>query len=253
MDLQKTQAEAWWVDFFPAFREMFGPRYPAKETAALADFIIRKLGLKKGDRFLDCPCGIGRISFPLAKKSIRVTGVDITESYLNEIAVKAKRLGLRIKLVHSDMRRIDFDREFDAAGNLGTSFGYFEKESDNELVLKKVFRALKPGGKFLLDVGNRDRIIRQYEPFGLTEIGKTRILQSRHFDTARSVITADWTVMESGREEKVRSVLRLYSYHELITMMRKAGFVDIEGYGSVKGKPIDFDCRMMMVIGTKPK
>ncbi len=62
-----TQKSDWWFDFFPAFRPILAGM-PAKVTNSEVAFIIRKLGLKPGMSFLDCPCGIGRISIPLAKK-----------------------------------------------------------------------------------------------------------------------------------------------------------------------------------------
>jgi cyclopropane fatty-acyl-phospholipid synthase-like methyltransferase len=110
----------WWDDFFPVFRPFFG-LVSQKETNAQARYIIKKLNLKPGKKFLDCPCGFGRICFPLAKNGIRVTGVDITSSYLDELSKRAKRRGLKINPVHADMRRINYDSEFDAAGNLWTS------------------------------------------------------------------------------------------------------------------------------------
>jgi cyclopropane fatty-acyl-phospholipid synthase-like methyltransferase len=47
----------WWDDFFPTFRPVFDI-IPVKNTNAQVRFIIRKLGLKPGMQFLDCPCGI---------------------------------------------------------------------------------------------------------------------------------------------------------------------------------------------------
>ena len=186
-----AKSNDWWTDFFPAFRPFFELLSP-RETATEVRYITRKLGLKKGSRFLDCPCGIGRISTPLAKQGVRVTGVDITGSYLDELAAKSKRLRLKIDLVCADMRRINFDRQFDAAGNIWTSFGYFEKEPDNQLVLRKIFKALKPGGKFMLHVINRDWIIKNYSSIGLTEAGRVRVLERRHFDFASSINRSEW-------------------------------------------------------------
>lgn len=63
----------WWDDFFPAFRPFFDI-VPQKVTSAQVRYIIKKLVLKPGMKFLDCCCGIGRVAIPLAKKGIKVTG-----------------------------------------------------------------------------------------------------------------------------------------------------------------------------------
>jgi len=241
----------WWVDFFPDFRPAF-ENIASNVTNAEAKYLVRKLELRRGSKFLDCPCGIGRISIPLAKKGISVTGVDITASYLKELGEKSRSMGLDIKLVQADMRRIEFDREFDAAGNLGTSLGYFEKESDDLLVLKKMYRALKPRGKFMIHITNRDWIMRHYTTDGWFEAGGVKVLQRRHFDFRRSMNISEFHFIKDGRETVHELELRLYSYHELIAMMRQAGFVDIEGFGSLKDEPISLQHMPMFITGVRP-
>lgn len=242
----------WWDDFFPAFTPIFGI-ISQKVTNAHARYVIKKLDLKPGKRFLDCACGIGRIALPLAKKGIRVTGVDITQSYLDELAKKARRSGLKIDLQNCDMRRINFDSMFDAGGNLWTSFGFFEKEADNLLVLKRMYRALKPGGKFMLHVINRDWIMAKYNPTDWFEVKGVKVMQKRSFDYARSTNRGTWFFLKDGKEEAFDVNIRMYSYHELIGMFESVGFVDIEGYGSVKDEPISRDTGMMFIIGTRPR
>jgi ubiquinone/menaquinone biosynthesis C-methylase UbiE len=242
----------WWLEFFPSFREIFNA-IPARKTNSEVNYIIKKLDLAPGKRFLDCPCGIGRISIPLAKRGIRVTGVDITKSYLDELSVKATKTKAGIDLVQSDMRRITFDSKFDAAGNIWTSFGYFDKESDNYLVIKRMFRALKPGGKFMLHLINRDWIIGNYTPSDWFEAGGARIFEQRQMDLSRSVNQSVWHCIKDGKETVVKLGLRMYSYHEILQMMRRAGFVDLEGYGSTKDEPVSLNRMMMFVIGTRPK
>ncbi len=248
----------WWDAFFPIFRPVFGI-IDRKTTNAQARYLIEKLDLKPGMRFLDCPCGVGRISLPLARKGIKVTGVDITRSYLDELAQKAKRTGLPITVHHSDMRRIKHDREFHAGGNLWTSFGFFERDSDNLLTIRRMFHALKPGGKFVLHVINRDWIMANYEPKGWfrlkdnqgREIGK--VLEERHFDYRTSINHGTWYFHKDGQESVHKVPLRMYCFHELVAMFDKIGFVDSEGFGTIKDEPISREHMMMWVFGTKPK
>jgi len=248
----------WWEDFFPTFRPVFGIM-PSRVTNAHVRYIIKKLGLRPGKKFLDCPCGIGRVSILLAKRGIRITGVDFLQSYLDELAVKAKRLKLKIDTVCCDMRRITFDNQFDAGGNLWTSFGFFERESDNLLALRKMYRALKPGGRFMLHMINRDWIIANYQQRGWFEIpgprGKSlgKVVQDRHFDYRTSIDHGTWFFVQDGREKSFEVNIRMYSFHELVRMFETVGFTDIEGFGSTKDTPISHESRMMFVIGTKPK
>ncbi len=242
----------WWDGFFPEFRPFFG-LLTQKETNAHVRYVINKLNLRPGKKFLDCPCGIGRISLPMANKGIKVTGVDITQSYLDELSKKAKRSGLRVEVVQADMRRINFDAKFDACGNLWTSFGYFEKESDNIQVLKKMYRALKPGGKFMLHVINRDWIMANYQPRGWQQIGNVKSLEERYFDYRTSINYGTWHFIKDGKEKSFETSIRMYSFHELVSILTSIGFTNIEGYGSTKDESIGSDKMMMFIIGTKPK
>ena len=151
------------------------------------------------------------------------------------------------------MRRINFENEFDATGNLWTSFGYFEKESDNLLVVKKMFKALKVGGKFVLQTINRDWIIKNFEPTGWSQHKGFKLLEKREFDFRTSISTAIWTYIKKGQEHSYETKIRMYSFHEIVDMFEKAGFVDIQGYGNIKDDPITYRSRDLIVIGTKGK
>jgi ubiquinone/menaquinone biosynthesis C-methylase UbiE len=247
MNKQKSD---WWFDFFPVFRPILG-KVSIKATNSEVAFIIRRLGLKSGMRFLDCPCGIGRISIPLAKTGIKVTGVDIIGEYLDEVALKAEKRKLPITLIESDMRRIDFESEFDAAANMLTSFGYFKRESDNLLVIKKLYKALKPGGKTLIHTINRDWLIKYFTSRDWNDIGGIRVFQSREIDYQTSIMNSRWRFLKDGKEREFDIQFRIYSYHELYNMMATVGFENIQGYGSTNDDPIGSNSRMMFLIGEK--
>lgn len=247
------RSDGWWTsEFFEAFRPAFG-LIDKKATNAQVKYLMTKLKLKSGRSFLDCPCGIGRVALPMAKKGIRITGVDITKSYLDELDLKAQRARLNIKTIHSDMRRINFDSRFDAGGNLWTSFGFFSKVSDNLLALKKMYKALKPGGRFALHLINRDWVLTNFQSRGWQDFGKTRLLESREFDYRTSISCAKWRFIKDGKEQNFEFNMRLYSYHELVALFESVGFIDIEGFGGVKDEPISNKNRMMWIFGTKPR
>jgi hypothetical protein len=182
--------------------------------------------------------------------------LDPLDPLFAEIARKKK---LPIKVCRSDMRRITFDSKFQAAANLWTSFGYFEKKSDDLLTLRRLFRALKPGGMFVLNVINRDWILLHFQEYGwfpmtdARERETSRILEKRKFDYRNSVSRGTWIFQKDGKEEAREAMIRMYAFHELVEMFEKVGFVDVEGYGNTKEEPISREQRMMWVFGTKPK
>ena len=242
----------WWDEFFPAFRPLFD-KISTQETNAQLKFYIEKLNLKKGKSFLDCPIGIGRIAIPLAKKGIQITGVDITPSYIGELQERISKIKIPMKLFLQDMRKIDFENEFDAVGNLWTSFGYFEKESDNMLVLKKLYKALKPGGKFVIQVINRDWIMKNFVSNNWSEVDDVKMLERREFNYENSSSVTEYFFIKDGEEKSLTSYIRMYSYHELKQMLEKVGLKNVVGYSSVLEEPISRDNREMFIFADKLK
>lgn len=51
-----------------------------------------------------------------------------------------------------DMRTYRQAEALDLVINLFTSFGYFEDQADDKLVMRNIFESLRPGGKLVVDV-----------------------------------------------------------------------------------------------------
>src|SRR3989442_15366979 len=63
-----------------------------KQTKSEADFLVKVLQCEKGSHLLDVPCGNGRLSLALAARGYRVTGVDISEEFVEEARATASAL-----------------------------------------------------------------------------------------------------------------------------------------------------------------
>ncbi|HET8729358.1 MAG TPA: hypothetical protein VFO41_17795, partial [Alphaproteobacteria bacterium] len=66
----------WYEAFFDGLAlELWRQAMPPKVTAAEARAIRRWLGLRRGARVLDVPCGNGRLALALARQGWEVTGI----------------------------------------------------------------------------------------------------------------------------------------------------------------------------------
>jgi len=152
----------WYDGFFGAdYLRIFAPVLPDERTAAEVNAVVERLGLEPGARLLDLCCGQGRHVVPLTRLGYRVTGLDLSRRLLEGAAGLAAGQGQRVGLVEGDMRRLPFaDASFDAVLNLFNAFGYLEDDAQDELVLGEVARVLRPGGRFLQELANREALVR---------------------------------------------------------------------------------------------
>jgi SAM-dependent methyltransferase len=220
-----------WTESF--FRpEVFSPGSP-EAVAAAADevkFLWKALKLKKGSRVLDIPCGTGRHAVRLARRGASVLGVDITAAYLTQARRAARGLA-NVRFVRGDMRRIPLREEFDAAINLWTSFGYFEKPSDDVKTLRGIARALKPGGLFLIDTADIRTIRRRFQSksWSRRADGAYVLEDAVYVGGWDPKVVNEWTILRAGKPaRRSRFSVRAYDRERLCAALRKAGLEPVK-------------------------
>jgi hypothetical protein len=69
------------------------------------------------------------------------------------------------------------------------------------------------------------------------------------------VLDNTWTfVHPDGRRESRQVTTRMYMPHEIVRMLRQAGFADdVQLYGSIEGDPLGFESRRCIVVADKPR
>ena len=150
----------WYETFFHGVTlDLWRRAIPPEQTTAEAEFLIQSLNCAPGAHVLDIPCGNGRLSFELANRGYRVTGVDIAEEFIEEArASAASTVGPpataggsdTVEFILGDMRNIEGLGVYDGAFCFGNSFGFLEY-ADMEKFLAGVARALRPGARFLVN------------------------------------------------------------------------------------------------------
>jgi len=91
------------------------------------------------------------------------------------------------------MCHIPWENRLDAVINVFTAFGYFDDEVENQQVLEGVHRALKPGGRFLVDLPDREGRARLSEGRIWFEIGETLVWAEFGFGPVHGVSQTDGT------------------------------------------------------------
>ncbi len=243
----------WWRDFFDEDYLKVYRRRDTKTTEQQVSFVRRLLRLRTGQRALDVCCGYGRHAVRLACSGIQMTGIDQSAVLLDRARRAARRQGLTVEWIEGDVRSMEFQPAFDAAYNVFTSIGYFDVEEDNVQVVLRSAAALKPGGRFLLDTINRDRITRNPQSQRWAPIGRGVELENSTYDWERGRLDSKRVlIMDDGsRHESVIS-LRLYTVAEVRAMFERAGLEITNVFGSFAATPFEPDSPRIIVVGRKP-
>ncbi len=220
---------------------------------ALITKILKKHGVRKG-LLLDAGCGTGRITVALAEYGYDVVGIDISPKFVEEANERIARAGVenKAKCVVGDLRRlleVVKDLRFDAVVSWFSSFGFYGDEVD-KAILRNFAWVTKPRGLLLLDVENRDSVLKargcqtSYR-WTLEHEDKVLIVNSK-YDPWTSMDESDVDVYERNDEglKKVTTMklqFRLYSLHELARMGKESGWEPLEAYGDWLGGPFKPD------------
>ena len=117
-------------------------------VALLAGSLVDELQPQGGERILDLGCGDGFLTQRIGESGATVVGVDASP----QMVTAAVERGIDARCISGES--LTFDREFDAV----FSNAALHWMSNQDAVLSGVYRALKPGGRFVAECGGQGNI-----------------------------------------------------------------------------------------------
>jgi SAM-dependent methyltransferase len=221
--------------------------------------LVARLGeMTPGMDVLDVPCGFGRIANRLAARGCRVTGLDASRLFLERARRDAEEMGVTVEYVEGDMRDLPWTERFDRLVCWFLSFGYFDDETDRR-VLAGFRRALRPGGRLLVEHVNLVRQVRTLPPAPppaattgremgfVADLGEDFFLMSTRFNVLTSRVEYERVVSRGGRVSRHPFSVRLFTVPELRDWLLQAGFARVEFHGA-DGGPLTLDSHRMPVV-----
>src|SRR5262249_56350949 len=128
---------------------------------------------------------------------------------------------------------------FGAVVNFFTSFGYFDEVRDDESVLREIHRVLAPGGAFLSDVFNAERVIATLASREEKHLSGERIVIRRRYDPATHRVEKEIEMGRDGCRRTFREAVRAYREDEVRDLHERAGFKVTRPFGDFDGDPFD--------------
>ncbi|MBU8905345.1 class I SAM-dependent methyltransferase [Desertibacillus haloalkaliphilus] len=206
--------------------------------------LLPLLSSKGNKSVLDLCCGYGRHSRYLAEQGWRVTGVDLSAPLLQE-AIRLS-LNMPIQYMRCDMRNTPFNEEMDLVVNMFTSFGYFEKDEENEKVIQGINRALKSRGHFIIDYLNPTFLKNNLIPFSKEEVGSMELIQYRKIQ--EGYVNKSIILKSKKEEKKYEEKIKLYDLDKMVSMLTSYGFVIKNKIGDYDASPFDSQRSPRMIL-----
>jgi SAM-dependent methyltransferase len=236
---------AWYKEWFGTeYLEIYSHRDQG-EAERHIDFVMRTLGGAPPRAVLDLACGAGRHTQALRRRGIRALGADLSLVLLSE---PPRQPG-----VAADMCCLPFARDaFSWVLNFFTSFGYFESERQNVQVLEEIHRVLEPGGRFLIDLFNRQQVVDNLVPRESQQRAGYDVDIERWFDERTQRVNKRIRVHGPGtRAQTFLESVRAYTRTEVESFLMQSGLAVDRLYGNFEGEEFRGDSERLILVGSK--
>ena len=234
----------WYVDWFnsPYYHLLYNNRN-YDEANFFIDNLCDRLNLQPHARLWDIACGKGRHAFALNKKGFHVTGTDLSRNSIREALQSSNDM---LDFYVHDMREPFRVNYFDAVLNLFTSIGYFKNFKDNFIVFKNVATALKPGGFFVIDFFNSEKVLANF-----------------HGDYTEQRGEIDFHIHKQIIDNTIRKCIDFahnntaYHFEEYVSLLKKADFENFAEnaglqlhsvFGNYKLEPFDPESSERLIL-----
>ncbi len=114
----------------------------------------RKYARQAAGPVLEIACGTGRLTLPIARDGINVTGLDVSRSMLDLARRKTSAEGLNIEWVEQDCRDMRLSKNFGLAFSATNAMQHLLDKESVLAFLQSARNVLLPNGLLILDVFN---------------------------------------------------------------------------------------------------
>jgi SAM-dependent methyltransferase len=224
--------------FTEIYSSQYDNLYQKKNYHAECDLIeqaIKRYAKKSLKTLLDVGCGTGNHSIELSKRGFQVTGVDLSQSMLEEAARKSSNMHVTQRPVwqHGDLRDFDTGRRFEVGIMMFAVIGYLTTNDEVLQGLRNIRRQLEEGAIFICDFWYGPSVIatKPSDNVRLFETGLGRLIRTASTKLNAMEHTADvtfrlWMLQENELVSEICEThhLRFFFPKEFELLLNLAGF-----------------------------
>lgn len=184
---------------------------------------------------VDLACGTGSVALRLAKKGLQVTAVDMSWEMLMVAQQKAMEAGVQPQFACQKLQELSLPRGVDLAVCALDSMDYILDPADCEAAIRRVYKALNPGGCFIFDVNTPEKLRSMDGQIFLDEDDDVYCIWRGEFDENTNICSYGMDLFQRRGDVWHRSFEEhreyAYSAQQLTSYLRDAGFTSVAVYG----------------------
>lgn len=221
-----------------------------REAEVFCDLIEKFTRISESDEIVDFCCGAGRLAIELARRSYKVTGVDLSQNLIKQAKEKSKKENLEIEFINGDVRDLNFHGRFKLAVNFFTSFGYFDDDENNK-VFENICKSVNDSGWVVIDYFNPLYVKSNLREEEIKSINGLKIIQKRSLINNR--VVKEIEIISNGQNNKFYESVRLYEKDEFIKMFEQNNFKVEYLFGDYNGNELTNDSPRMIFFAKRIK
>ena len=198
-------------------------------TVAFYYDILKREGLNPRT-CVDLACGTGSVTAILVEKGLQVTGVDLSEEMLTVASQKAPGAWF----ICQPLQELKLPRAVDMAVCALDSLDYITDPKDCEEAIRRIYKALNPGGIFIFDVNTPEKLRDMDGQVFLDEDDDVYCIWRGEFDKDTNICSYGMDLFQRAGDVWHRSFEEhceyAYSEEQLVGYLKAAGFTNIEVY-----------------------
>ena len=187
---------------------------------------------------VDLACGTGSVALLLAQMGYRVTGVDMSEEMLTVAQQRGCELDRMPQFVCQLLQQLHLPRGVDMAVCALDGLDYILDPADCKEAIRRVYKALNPGGIFIFDVNTSEKLRAMDGQVFLDEDDDVYCVWRGEFDADTNICSYGMDLFQRRGNAWERSFEEhreyAYSVQQLTEFLQSAGFTKIRVYADGK-------------------
>lgn len=195
---------------------------------------------------LEVACGTGRLTLPIAREGVDITGLDVSPTMLAKARLNAAATGAEIDWLEQDCREMRLPRRFALIFSATNAMQHLLDVASACAFLRRAGEGLLPGGKLVVDVFNpslpkllktpADRHVLKTIPHA--EGGPITVEVASQYASDTQVLHFDLHYLRTGQLLRTKQVnMRVFFPQELLALCQLNGLRVVERLGDYDGSP----------------